>query len=180
MNRAVFLDRDGVIVEDYGYISKWNKNLLIQGSIEAIKLLNEHNFKVIVVTNQAGVAKGYFTEEDVILFHKLMKEYLENKGAIIDAIYYCCHDPNANCDCRKPKPGMLQKAEKEFNIDLSQSYMIGDKKSDIDAGNAVGIKTMLVLTGHGTRELENGDYDINCDYMAENLYDVVNNEIINN
>jgi len=173
-NKAVFIDRDGTIIQDIGYESKWDRKLLIPGSIEAIKLLNEKRFKVIIVTNQAGVAKGYFTEEDVILFHKLMKEYLKSKGAIIDAIYHCPHSPDDSCDCRKPKPGMLKKAEKEFNIGLSSSYMIGDKKSDIDTGKSAGCKiAILVLTGHGTRELENNNYNINCDFVAENLYDAV-------
>lgn len=172
-NIAVFLDRDGTIIEDPGYISKWDKELIIPGSVEAIKTLNRNNFKVIVVTNQAGVAYGYYTEEDMILFNKLMKEELESQGVHIDGIYYCCHGPTANCDCRKPRSGMLLRAASDFNISLKKSWMIGDKKSDIDTGKTVGCMTVLVLTGHGTRELENYDDYIECDFVAENLYDAV-------
>lgn len=169
--RAVFLDRDGVIVQDIGYASKWVKKLLIPGSVEAIKILNENNFKVVVVTNQAGVAKGYYTEEDVILFNRLMIKELAKKGAKIDAIYYCCHNPITNCDCRKPKPGMLKRAEKEFDIDLQKSFLIGDKNSDILAGRYVGCKTCLVLTGHGIEELKK--YDVKYDFIANDLWGCV-------
>lgn len=178
MARAVFLDRDGVIVQDIGYISKWDKKLLIPGSVEATKILNENNFKVVVITNQAGVAKGYYTEEDVILFNRLMIKELAKKGAKIDAIHYCPHHLEAKveryrtiCDCRKPKPGMLKKAEKELNIDLKRSFMIGDKKSDIDTGNIVGCTTILVSTGHGMEELKK--YDIKYDFIANDLYNAV-------
>jgi len=185
-NKAVFLDRDGTIVEDYGYITIWNKDLLIPNSIEAIKLLNDNHYKVIVVTNQAGIAHGFITEEDVILFNKQMKEEIEWQGAKIDAFYYCPFHNNGkiekykkDADCRKPNPGMLKRAEKEFNIDLSQSWIIGDQKTDIDAGNSVGCRSILVLTGHGNRELENDDNDINFDHLSDNLYDAVNKVILN-
>lgn len=179
INRAVFIDRDGVIIQEPPhYIYRPDQLKFIPGSIEAIKLLNDYNFKIIIVTNQAGVAYGYYLEKDVILFNRLMKEELILYGAHIDAIYYCPHHSEAkvikyrlNCDCRKPKPGMLKKAEKELNIDLKSSYMIGDKKSDIEAGNIVGCKTTLVLTGHGKEELNR--YNIEYDYIAKDLYNAV-------
>lgn len=180
MNKAVFLDRDGVIIQEPPhYVYRLDQLKIIPRSAEAIKLLNLKDYKVIVVSNQAGVAYGYYLEKDVILFNQLMKEELTLYNAYVDAIYYCPHHPKAkvrkyrlDCDCRKPKPGMLKKAEKELNIDLKSSYMIGDKKSDIDTGKSVGCKTVLVLTGHGTKELER--YNIRYDSsVANNLYDAV-------
>lgn len=177
-NKAVFLDRDGVLVEDPGYIYTWSKELLIPGSVEAIKLLNQKDFKTIIITNQAGVAKGYYSEKDAILFNQLMIKELELQNAKICAIYCCYHhteaklvEYNIDCDCRKPKPGMLKKAEKELDIDLKQSFMIGDKKSDIDAGKMAGCRTMLVLTGNGKDEIR--EYDIECDYVVKDLYNAV-------
>lgn len=172
MNRAVFLDRDGVIIQEPPHYAHTPDQMrLIPRTEEAIRLLNENDFKVIVVTNQTGIAKGYYTEKDVISFNQLMKEELELYNAKIDAILYCCHNPGDNCDCRKPKPGMLKKAEKEFDIDLQKSFLIGDKNSDILAGRNVGCKTCLVLTGHGTEELKK--YDIKYDFIAKNLYGAV-------
>lgn len=176
MNRAVFLDRDGVIIQEPPhYIYRPDQLRLIPRTIEAIKLLNKNKFLVVVISNQAGVAYGYYLEKDVILFNQLMKEELELYDAKIDAIYYCPHHHNGkkkkyrtNCECRKPKPGMLKKAEKELNIDLKKSFMIGDKKSDIDCGNEVGCKTILVLTGHGIEELNNNI--IECDFISKDLY----------
>lgn len=176
MKRAVFLDRDGVIVEDSNYVYRTDQLRLIPGSAEAIKLLNENCFLTIIVTNQAGVAKGYFTERDIMLFNNSMKEMLIEHGAHIDAIYYCPHHPDAkiekykiNCYCRKPKPGMLEEAEKDFNIDIKQSFMIGDKLSDVNAGKYVGCRTIMVLTGYGKYEPKND----RIDYIAQNLYSAV-------
>lgn len=176
MGRAVFLDRDGVIIQEPPhYIYRPDQLKLIAGTIEAIKLLNRNNFKIIIVSNQAGVAHGYYLERDVVLFNQLMKEELELYGAEIDAIYYCPHHPEAkvekykiDCDCRKPKSGMLKKAETNLNIDLEQSFIIGDKKSDMDAGKIVGCKTILVLTGHGIEESKNNN--IEYDFITDNLY----------
>jgi D-glycero-D-manno-heptose 1,7-bisphosphate phosphatase len=160
MNRAVFLDRDGVITEDPPhYAHRLDQLKLIPESAEAIKLLNNNGFNVIVVSNQSGVARGYYDEHDVQIFNRAMEEELKKKGAHIDAIYYCLHHPDAkietyrrDCDCRKPKPGMIKRAEKDLDLDLKESFMIGDKKSDIEAGHRAGCKTMLVLTGHGKEE----------------------------
>lgn len=179
MDRAVFLDRDGVIIQEpphYAYRPDQLK--FIPKAEEAIRLLNKNKFKVVIVSNQAGISRGYYLEKDTILFHQLIKEELGLYGAKIDAIYYCPHHPEAkiikyriDCDCRKPKHGMLKKAEKELGIDLRISYMVGDKKSDIDAGNAAGCRTILVLTGHGKDEIK--IKDIRCDHIANNLFDAV-------
>jgi len=151
---------------------------LIPKSADAIRLLNENGFVVIVASNQAGIAHGYYREEDAILFHQAMKENLAKEGAYIDAIYYCPHHPEAkieryrvDCNCRKPKPGMLTRAEKELNIDLKQSFIVGDKLSDIEAGKRAGCKTIMVRTGQGVEELKSNEID--CDYVANYLYDAV-------
>lgn len=178
-NKAAFLDRDGVIIQEPPhYIYKPDQLKFIPGSIDAIKLLNKNDFKVVIVTNQAGVAKGYYSEKDVISFNQLMIEELELYDGKIDDIYYCPHHKDAkikkyrmDCDCRKPNPGMLKKAEKKINIDFSMSYMIGDRKSDIDAGDIVGCRTILVLTGYGTDESKK----YNLDLVAKDLYDAVTN-----
>jgi len=179
VNRAVFLDRDGVITQEPPhYAHELSQLELIPKSADAIRLLNENGFVVIVASNQAGIAHGYYREEDAILFHQAMKENLAKEGAYIDAIYYCPHHPEAkieryrvDCNCRKPKPGMLTRAEKELNIDLKQSFIVGDKLSDIEAGKRAGCKTIMVRTGYGVEELKSNEID--CDYVANDLYDAV-------
>lgn len=178
MNKAVFLDRDGTIIQENNYNYRKDQLRLISKAAEAIKLLNQKDFKTIIITNQSGVAKGYYSEKDAILFNQLMIKELELQNAKIDATYCCFHHPEAKlvkykieCDCRKPKPGMLKKAEKELDIDFKKSFMIGDKKSDIDAGNSFGCRTILVLTGYGKDEIRK--YNIGCDYIAKDLYDAV-------
>lgn len=184
--RAVFLDRDGVIIQEPPhYVYRPDQLHFIPGSIDAIRLLNENNFLVVIVTNQAGVAHGYYSENDVLEFHKLMKIKLEKEGAKIDGIYYCPHHPESKiekyrlyCNCRKPKPGMLKKAEKDLNIDLKRSFMIGDTISDIHAGKSVGCKTILVLTGYGKEEIKNSH--IEYDLIANDLYDVIGQILCDN
>lgn len=183
-NKAIFLDRDGVIIQEPPhYIYRPDQLKFIPGSIEAMKLLNKNDFKVVIVTNQAGVAKGYYLEKDVISFNQLMRDELMLYDVYIDAIHYCPHHPDSkirkyrlDCDCRKPRSGMLKKSEKELDIDFKHSYMIGDKKSDIDAGNRVGCKTVLVLTGYGIEESKNNNID--CDFIANNLYDAIINILV--
>jgi len=175
MQQAVFIDRDGVITRDPPHFAHRPDQMQFNnGSIEAIKRLNKNNFKVVVVSNQSGIAYGYFIEQEADRFHRLMTEELALYNAKIDAIYYCPHHPNAkvkryrlNCDCRKPHTGMFEKAAKELNIDLKNSFMVGDRKTDIDAGNASGCKTILVLTGHGLEEFRNNT--INYNHVASNL-----------
>jgi len=179
MNKAVFLDRDGTIIEDVGYLSNPQQIEFIPQSIEAIKLLNEAGYKVIVVTNQAGVARGYFTEDMLQTIDKTLQKQILRKGAYVDRIYYCPHHAdhgiypyNRECDCRKPNPGMLKKAAKDFDIDLSQSFMIGDKASDIGAGQNAGTKTILVLSGRG--EVEQERMTGKETHIARNLLEAVN------
>ena len=153
---AVFLDRDGVINEEVQYLCHPDQLRLIPGAAMAIRRLNLAHIPVIVVTNQAGVARGYFTEEAVGQIHAALAELIGREGARIDRFYYCPHHPTegmapyrVDCQCRKPRPGFLYRAAKEVDIDLGQSVIIGDKISDLEAGWRAGCTTVLVLTGYG-------------------------------
>lgn len=155
-HRAVFLDRDGTINVEKEYLYRPEDLEFIPGAPEAIAQLNQTGFLVIVVTNQSGVARGYFSLDDVNRLHQVMQQQLNDEGAHIDAFYLCPHHPDKgldayrfNCDCRKGKPGMILTAAAELNIDLQRSYMIGDKISDVEAGLAAGCRCFLVRTGYG-------------------------------
>ena len=132
---------------------------------EAIKLLNDHGFKVIIITNQSGIARGYFTEETLAQIHDKMKRELAQYGAWLDAIYHCPHHPDEGCQCRKPKTALFHKAAEEHAIDFQSSYVVGDMQMDIDAGKALGCRTILVTTG------PKGGSDVidSPDYIASNL-----------
>ena len=177
MNKAVFLDRDGVICKDTNYLYKIKDFEFIGKAIDALKLLSKTDYKIIIITNQAGIAHGFYSEED---FHKLnswMINNLKDKGIKIDKVYYCPHHPNAkvakyklDCDCRKPNTGMLKKAEKEFNINLKKSFFVGDKTSDIKTGKNAGCKTILIKTGYAGKDKK---YNITPDFTVKNLYEAV-------
>ena len=158
MKRAVFIDRDGTINVEKEYLYLPEQFEFIPGAIEAIRLLNKAGFLVVVVTNQSGVARGYYTEEDVHLLHRHVTSQLEQAGSRVDAWFYCPHHPSGRgsyalpCRCRKPQPGMLLEAARRFDIDLDSSIMIGDKLVDVEAGHAAGCRTILVRTGYGAHE----------------------------
>jgi D-glycero-D-manno-heptose 1,7-bisphosphate phosphatase len=160
--KCVFLDRDGVINQDPPhYAHRIDQLNIIPGSAEAIRLLNEKGFIVIVITNQSGVARGMYNEEDIAFFHAEMQRRLNENNAHIDAFYYCPHHPEAvvdkyriDCECRKPKTGMILKAAKDFGFDPSGSFLVGDKWFDVIAGKDAGCKTILVMTGHGRDEYQ--------------------------
>jgi len=182
MNKAVFLDRDGVITKEPPYYAHRIDQLeLIPKSAEAIMLLNKNGFKVIIVSNQSGVARGYYQEKDIKIYNMAMKKKLEEGSAYIDAIYYCPHYSEAtiekykiDCECRKPKPGMLRQAEKDLNLNLKRSFLIGDKMSDIEAGYRAGCKTILVLTGQGNDELKkNLKMKIKPNYISKDLFTAI-------
>lgn len=155
MRRAVFLDRDGTINVEKDYLHRIQDFEFISGAVEAVRLLNEAGFFVTVVSNQSGVARGYYTEEDVEQLHRHIAAQLENHGARIDAWMFCPHHPDGKgsyalpCKCRKPLPGMLKEAALLHDIDLAASIMIGDKLADIGAGISAGCRTILVRTGYG-------------------------------
>ena len=138
--RAAFLDRDGVLNVDHGYPHKPEQLEWITGAPEAVRLLNQAGYLVIVVTNQSGVARGYFDEAAVRNFHAHMQELLKAEGAHIDAFYYCPHGPDDRCRCRKPNPGMLEQAGRDWPIDRSLSFLIGDKDADMQAAAAFNIR----------------------------------------
>ena len=156
-NRAVFLDRDGTMAKDVHYCSHPRDFELFRSTAKAIKLLNEHGFKVIVITNQSGIARGYFTEETLAEIHKKMTRELAKEGAWVDAIYYCPHHPDDGCECRKPKPKMLLEAASELEVDLSRSYVVGDLDADIEMGKRVGCKTILISDSCSVDETLNSD-----------------------
>lgn len=156
MQRGVFLDRDGTINREIGYLYKIEDFEFLPGVPEAIRLLNENGYQVVVVTNQAGIARGYYRENDVVLLHDYINGELQKAGARIDAFYFCPHHPTAgqgpyrtDCDCRKPKPGMILKAGNDLGIDPARSFMIGDKNDDLLAGRLAGCSPILVKTGYG-------------------------------
>ena len=157
MKPACFLDRDGVIVEDVGYLSDPDDLQLIDGAANAIRRLNKAEVPVVVVTNQAGVARGLFVKSLIAVVHERLEQMLSGFDARIDAIYYCPHHPTAGqgeygieCECRKPKPGMLQRAAADHGLDLPRSFLVGDKVSDLGAGQNAGCETILVRTGYGS------------------------------
>ena len=141
---AVFLDRDGVICYDVHYMRSPDQFVLMPGVAEGIRRLKEAGFLVVVATNQSGIRRGYFTEEDLAKIHGRMVEELGRRGARVDAIYYCPCLPEEDCECRKPRPGMLLRAAEELGIDLGRSYMVGDKDLDVEAGRAAGCTTILI------------------------------------
>jgi D-glycero-D-manno-heptose 1,7-bisphosphate phosphatase len=154
---AIFLDRDGVLIEDSHYLGDQSRVRLVPGSSEAVAALNRAGWVVVVVTNQSGVARGMFTEADVGDVHAHLAELLLGFGAKIDAWQYCPHHPEGGvaeyrvaCACRKPQAGMLLRAAEERGLDLAASWMIGDRVSDLEAGAAAGCRTALVRTGYGT------------------------------
>jgi D,D-heptose 1,7-bisphosphate phosphatase len=158
---AVFLDRDGTINEEKGYLDRLEKLSLIPGTAEAIRLLNSRGMKVVVVTNQSGVARGLFDEAFLGTLHARLTAMLKQEGASLDRIYYCPHHPTEGrgpyrlrCDCRKPAPGLLLRACEELGLDSTRSYMVGDTLYDIEAGARAGIRGILVRTGYGNAAAE--------------------------
>lgn len=182
--KAIFLDRDGTINKYAGFLRKEEEFELIDGVAEAVKKINQSGFLAIVVTNQPVIARGEVTFEGLEKIHNKMEMLLGKEGAYLDGIYFCPHHPHSgyegevkelkiDCDCRKPKPGMLLKAAEDFNIDLSQSYMIGDGENDIKAGKAAGCKTVLVI-GEGTDPKEESfNQDITCDSLFEFIENII-------
>jgi D-glycero-D-manno-heptose 1,7-bisphosphate phosphatase len=174
MRGAVFLDRDGTINEEVDYLDDPDRLRLIPGAAEAIRLLNHASMLVIVVSNQAGVGRGYFSTVTVEAIHQQLAKQLAIHGACVDANYYCPHHPNEGCECRKPKAGMLLQASRKHGIDMRRAFIVGDKVSDLDAGRRVGCRTVLVLTGYGEQAREDLVYSIfQPDYISSNLCDAV-------
>ena len=164
-SRTVFLDRDGTIAPDASYCSRPEDFEVFPGAAEAVRLLNEHGFRAVVITNQSGIARGYFDEEALARIHEKMLGELAEHGARIEAVYHCPHHPDDGCRCRKPGTALFERAAEELDIDFSGSFMVGDTQADIDAGRAVGCRTVLVTTG----PLQGSDVTHPADHTAGSL-----------
>ena len=179
---AIIMDRDGTISEEVGYVNHLSRWRLLPRSLEAIRLVNGAGLLAIVATNQSGVARGYFSRDLVEAVHGRLRSAAEAAGARLDAIYYCPHHPSegtapwrAVCDCRKPKPGMILRAAHEHDINLEASFVVGDSVVDIEAGSAVGVPGVLVLTGYGRGLVEHQKDRFHAPpvHTAEDLLDAV-------
>jgi len=179
---AVFIDRDGTLTEEVGYVNHPRRIRLLPRSAEAIRRLNAAGVAAVVATNQAGLARGYFSAEVLRATHDEMQRQLKEEGARLDGVYVCTHHPTegappyrTECDCRKPKAGMLERAARELGLDLGASTMIGDKASDLDCGRAVGTQAVLVLTGYGLGDWEyrRNLFRVPPDHVATDLLEAV-------
>lgn len=144
---AIFIDRDGTLIEEVDHLARVEDLRIFPFTREALEMFKSRGFRVIIVTNQSGISRGYFTEESMTAIHEQIKSEL---GPLVDGFYFCPHLPDAGCSCRKPNLGMIESAREDFEIDLAGSWMIGDKRIDVETGHNAGIGTALVLTGYGT------------------------------
>jgi len=188
MKKAVFIDRDGTISEEVGYVNHPSRFRLYPYSSQAIKRLNDNGWLAIVVTNQAGVARGYFSEDVIKQIHRQMEEQISGASARLDAIYYCAHHPTVGefpyrqeCDCRKPKAGLIKRAVSEFDVDLESSWMVGDRYSDIELARNAGLQSAFVLSGYGRGEWEyqRSSWQHQPELVCEDLLDAVNKILAN-
>ena len=168
MDKAIFIDRDGVINEDPGYVHKVEDFRFIPKAVNALKLLSQKGFKLIIITNQSGIGRGYYTKEDFLKFNNYLINELSKNKIRIERTYYCPHHPDESCNCRKPGTRHIEEAKKEFNIDLKRSYVIGDHPGDIGMGKKAGCKTAYVLTGHGKKHKESMK---EADFTAKDIYE---------
>ena len=179
---AVFLDRDGTINEQMGYVNHLSRLVILSGVVEGVRLLNHHGFHVVVVSNQSGVARGYFPIDLVHEIHRFIKDHLAKNRAVVDGIFFCPHHPDGTvpeysiqCDCRKPKIGLIQQACKSMEIDLPNSYVIGDRCEDLELAHRAGTKGVLVKTGYGLGEIDHvlPFRDVKPAHIGEDLFHAV-------
>ena len=179
---AVFIDRDGTLTEEVGYVNHPRRLRLLPRSAEAIRRLNRAGVAAVVTTNQAGVARGYFSEDVLAAVNAALVAQLKDEGAHLDDLYVCPHHPTegeppfrTDCDCRKPRPGLLLRAAAELDLSLGRSTLVGDKASDLATARAVGARGVLVLTGYGLGEWEyrRAGFAVAPDHVAEDLLDAV-------
>lgn len=182
MHPVVFLDRDGTVNEEMGYINHPDRFIIFPFVAESIRLLKSAGYKVIIITNQSGVARGYFTEELLKTVHQKLQVHLQNEGTGFDALYYCPHHPTEGiapyrkkCNCRKPAPGMVDKARREFDINMDASIVIGDRYKDVEFGRNLGLRTGMVLTGYGKGEYlyQRNTWKSQPDIIGENLLEII-------
>jgi D-glycero-D-manno-heptose 1,7-bisphosphate phosphatase len=176
VTRAVFLDRDGTLIEEVGYLDRPDRVVLYPWSIDAIRALNRAGVRVVLITNQSGIARGFFSEATVQAIHDHLAAMLREGGASIDAYYYCPHHPQGSipeytraCDCRKPAPGLIERAARELGVDPRRSFMVGDRWLDIGAARAVGARGVLVRTGYGVTEEDRPPDGLVADVVVDNL-----------
>ncbi len=174
--RAVFIDRDGTLIEEVGYLDRPERVALYPWTIDAVRALNRGGFRVVLVSNQSGVARGFFTEAVVEAVHRHIAELLEAGGARIDAYYYCPHHPDGKvkayavaCDCRKPARGLVDRAARELGVDPSRSFVVGDRWLDVELAREVGARSVLVRTGYGLTEEAKPREGVTADAVADNL-----------
>jgi D-glycero-D-manno-heptose 1,7-bisphosphate phosphatase len=180
MHTAVFLDRDGTINEEMGYINHVDRFVLLPSAAAAIRRINESGLKAVVITNQSGAARGYFPVDLIDQVHRKMCRLLEEEGAFLDSIYTCIHAPpgegeGKGCDCRKPGIGLMLQAAHELQLDLQSSYVVGDRFKDVEMARKAGAKAVLVLTGYGRGELGflGPTRKVEPDFVAEDLAEAV-------
>ena len=178
MKKIIFIDRDGVINKDPGgwtehsYVTRWEDFHFLPGSKEAIKKLSDNGYDIIVISNQGGVSKKFFSQASLDEITAKMLREIKIAGAKIKKVYYCIHQDSDNCDCRKPKAGMFRRAEKELGIRAAGAYFIGDGKTDVDAGKEMGLKTVLVLSGKTPKE-DLAQWGSKPDHVFEDLREAV-------
>jgi D-glycero-D-manno-heptose 1,7-bisphosphate phosphatase len=179
---TVFIDRDGTINEQMGYINHLSRFVILSGVVEGIRLLNSHGYPVVVVSNQSGVARCYFPIDLVHEIHDYMRDYFKKNGASVDGIFFCPHHPGGSvsvyavqCNCRKPKTGLIEKACSSLDIDLSRSYVVGDRCDDIELAERAGMKGILVKTGYGLGEIDHvlPFRDVKPAHIADDLFRAV-------
>lgn len=171
----MFIDRDGTIAEEMGYLNHVSRFQMFPFAPEAIRKLNEARLPVIVVTNQSGVARGYFPESLVMQINELLKQQLANAGGRLAGVYYCPHGASDGCECRKPRPGLLERAAREHNLDLSRSFVVGDRYADVELAQRVGARSVMVRTGYGEGELQwhAAKWPVQPDHVAPTLKEAV-------
>jgi D-glycero-D-manno-heptose 1,7-bisphosphate phosphatase len=181
-NRAIFIDRDGTLNEEVGYITGISQFRLFDFAAQSIKMINDAGWYAVIITNQAGIARGQYTEAFLRHLHAEMESSLRQRGARLDAIYYCPHHPDfgvppyrQDCNCRKPKPGLIDKASRDLSLDLKECYVIGDRIRDVETGHAAGARSVMVMTGYGREEYADQRMALTRqpDHVCENLLEAV-------
>jgi D-glycero-D-manno-heptose 1,7-bisphosphate phosphatase len=174
---AVFLDRDGTLIEEVGYLDRVERIVLFPWTIDALRLLRRSGYAVVVITNQAGVARGYFDEAHVQAVHRHLGDRFAAAGAAVDAFFYCPHHPEATrpeyrarCECRKPQPGLIRAAAREHGLDLARSFLVGDRWLDVQAAQNAGMPGLLVRTGYGAHESRHPEDGVTPAAVCDHLF----------
>ncbi len=180
VDKIIFLDRDGVINKDIegGYITSWEEFQFLPNTLTALGKLSTAGFEVIIISNQAGVSKGLYSQESLALLTRNMIDEIKKSGARINSVHYCSHRPDEDCACRKPKLGLFKQALLGRQVDLGQVFMVGDSEKDIAAGKKLGCKTILVLSGKARKREDVANFKVRPDFIAEDLLDAVDAIII--